>query len=128
MIILTTTHMRNRQHYPSKLIDATCRVDQNPKGSKDPNNGALGPKYYNINGIWALKPHNLGPWTLKEWFSDFRHRTLPAVFERSPIAPHALCPLMTPLTLYWTTRTKSSGSHPRCVYVYPKTPTPSSRV
>ena len=29
------------------------------------NNTALGPKYYNINGIWALKPHYLGPWTLR---------------------------------------------------------------
>ena len=22
----------------------------------------LGPKYYNMNGIWALKPYSLGPW------------------------------------------------------------------
>ena len=35
------------------------------QGSKDPNNGVLGPKYYNINGIWALKPYYLGPWTLR---------------------------------------------------------------
>ena len=34
-------------------------------GSKDPNNRVLGPKYYNINGIWALKPCYLGPWTLR---------------------------------------------------------------
>ena len=26
-----------------------------PLGSKDPNNKVLEPKYYNINGIWALK-------------------------------------------------------------------------
>ena len=26
--------------------------------------GFEGPKYYNVNGIWALKPHCLGPWTL----------------------------------------------------------------
>ena len=25
----------------------------------------LGPKYYNLNGIWALKPYYLGPWTLR---------------------------------------------------------------
>ena len=25
----------------------------------------LGPKYYNVNGIWALKPYYLGPWTLR---------------------------------------------------------------
>ena len=36
-----------------------------PKGSKDPNNEALGPKDYNINGIWALKPYYLKPWTLR---------------------------------------------------------------
>ena len=33
--------------------------------SKDPNNRVLGPKYYNIIGIWALKPYYLGPWTLR---------------------------------------------------------------
>ena len=36
-----------------------------PSGSKDPNNKVLGPKYYGVNGIWALKPHYLGPWTLR---------------------------------------------------------------
>ena len=25
----------------------------------------LGPKYYDINGIWALIPYYLGPWTLR---------------------------------------------------------------
>ena len=35
------------------------------QGSKDPNIRVLGPKYYNMNGIWALKPHYLGPWTRK---------------------------------------------------------------
>ena len=35
-------------------------------GSKDPNNRVLGPKYYNINGIWALKPYYLVPWTLRD--------------------------------------------------------------
>ena len=33
-------------------------------GSKDPDNRALGPKYYNVSGIWDLKPYYLGPWTL----------------------------------------------------------------
>ena len=32
-------------------------------GSKDPNDRVLGPKYYNVNGIWALNPPYLGPWT-----------------------------------------------------------------
>ena len=26
-----------------------------PQGSKDPNNGVLGPKYYNLNGILGPK-------------------------------------------------------------------------
>ena len=38
------------------------------QGSKDPNNRVLGPKYYDINGIWALKPSYLGPWTV--WVSE----------------------------------------------------------
>ena len=33
--------------------------------SKDPNESASGPKYYNMNGIWDLKPYYLGPWTLR---------------------------------------------------------------
>ena len=32
--------------------------------SKEPNNKVLEPKYYSVNGIWALIPHYLGPWTL----------------------------------------------------------------
>ena len=40
------------------------------KGIKDPNNGVSGPKYYNINGIWALKPSYLGPWTLRALRSE----------------------------------------------------------
>ena len=35
--------------------------DSNPK---DPDNRVLGPKYYDIVGIWPLKPYYLGPWTL----------------------------------------------------------------
>ena len=35
---------------------ATLLEILNPQGSKDPNNGVLGPKYYTINGIWSLKP------------------------------------------------------------------------
>ena len=31
-----------------------------PKGPRTPKNGVLGPKYYTINGIWALKPDYLG--------------------------------------------------------------------
>ena len=32
-----------------------------PQGLKDPNSKVLGPKYFNINGIWAPKLHCLGP-------------------------------------------------------------------
>ena len=35
------------------------------KGIWDPSDGVLGRKYYNVNGIWALKPCYLGPWTLR---------------------------------------------------------------
>ena len=34
-----------------------------PDGSMDPNSEVLWPKYYNVNGVWALKPYYLGPWT-----------------------------------------------------------------
>ena len=44
--------------------DVSFWVPQGGLWSKDPNNRALGPKYATINGIWALKPHYLGPWTL----------------------------------------------------------------
>ena len=49
-----------------------------PLGSKDPNNGVLGPKYYDINGIWALNPYYLGPWTLRGLYSTckLKPRTL----------------------------------------------------
>ena len=31
-----------------------------------PNNRVLRPKCHNLNGIWALKPYYLGPWTLRD--------------------------------------------------------------
>ena len=47
-----------------------CGLGLTLKGCNDPNNGVLGPKYYHVNGIWALKPYYLGPWTLRVrgWF------------------------------------------------------------
>ena len=45
--------------YPFRVSSLGFRV------SNDPNNRALGPKYCNINGIWALNPYYLGPWTLR---------------------------------------------------------------
>ena len=41
-----------------------------PQGSKDPNGGVLGPKHYNMNGIWDLKPYYLGPWTLRVMYTQ----------------------------------------------------------
>ena len=54
-------------------------------GSKDPNNRVLGPKYHNINGIWALKPYYLGPWTLRDsslkvWGLKFRRSGRSSLF------------------------------------------------
>ena len=40
---------------PSNEKTATCCG----QWSKDPINRVLGLKYYSINGIWALKPHDL---------------------------------------------------------------------
>ena len=37
-----------------------------PSGSKDPNNRVLGLKYYNIIGIWALKPYYLESFPLHQ--------------------------------------------------------------
>ena len=38
-------------------MNPVTRSEENsPKGSKNPNDRVLGPKDYNINGIWALKP------------------------------------------------------------------------
>ena len=42
-----------------------------PEGSKDPNNRASGPKYYNFHGIWDLKLYYLGPWTLMVLHMDY---------------------------------------------------------
>ena len=35
-----------------------------PKGPRT-QIGVLGPKYYNLNGMWDLKPSYSGPWTLR---------------------------------------------------------------
>ena len=54
-------------------------VEPWPWGSKDPNNRGLEPKYYNMNGIWALKPYYLGPWTLRvgvQVYQEYPLRTL----------------------------------------------------
>ena len=38
---------------------------RNPQGPRTQIIGFVGPKYYNINSIWTLKPYYLGPWTLR---------------------------------------------------------------
>ena len=40
-------------------------LNANPKGPRTPIKMVLEPKYFNINGIWALKAHYLSPWTLR---------------------------------------------------------------
>ena len=35
------------------------------KGSKDPNKRVVELKYCTMNGVWALKPYYLSPWTLR---------------------------------------------------------------
>ena len=35
-----------------------------PSLGKLPNIGALGPKHYNLNGLWHLKPSYCVPWPL----------------------------------------------------------------
>ena len=45
-------------------------------------------KYYTINGIWALKPYHLGPWTLRACLPDLSLRTfrIPVLFpQRSSV-------------------------------------------
>ena len=63
-------HVGSSQHLRAKnTLEITVRehgkVDVAralvPQGSKDPNDRALGPKYFNINGIWALDPYSSGP-------------------------------------------------------------------
>ena len=58
------------------------------------NNRALGPKYYNINGIWALKPHYLGPWTLRVQHGSFLSvgvRVLEGLKKRTQLLLDTVC-------------------------------------
>ena len=45
-------------------------VNPIPKGPRTQIMGVLGPKYHNINGIWALNPYYLGPWTLRVYLKS----------------------------------------------------------
>ena len=47
-----------------------------PKGPRTQITGFEGPNAYNINGIWALKPYYLGPWTLRVVIMSLRFLSL----------------------------------------------------
>ena len=57
------------------LGDEPLLLVVHPQGSKDPHERVLGTNYYNINGIWALKPCHLGPWTSGNWQGMERNLT-----------------------------------------------------
>ena len=54
-------YLRSWQLFDSSIL-RSCKIL--PPRVKDLNIRALGSKHHNINGIWALKPYSLGPWTL----------------------------------------------------------------
>ena len=59
---------RQEQSRPTaevRRLSRALRFGSTPKGPRTQIIGFLGPKYYNINSIWALKPYYLGPWTLR---------------------------------------------------------------
>ena len=49
--------------------------------------GGLGPKYYNIHGIWARMPYYLGPSTLRDCPTSYAMCELPMF---TPICPEPL--------------------------------------
>ena len=49
-------HSDSDAGYAQERLTLTLRVQGNSK--------FLGPIYCNLNGLWALKPYYLGPWTL----------------------------------------------------------------
>ena len=53
---------------------------KNPKGPRTQIMGFWGPKYYDNNAIWALKPYYLGPWTLRG-----RYASISCLAESSPL-------------------------------------------
>ena len=67
--------MSERSHAHSQLRSKVCILlsrgviynsNSNQQGSKDPTTRVFGPIYSSINGIWALRPFYLGPWTRRE--------------------------------------------------------------
>ena len=70
---------------------------------KDPNNRVSGPNYYNLTGIWALKPYYLGPWTLREGFGEFGAKVLRGVvWDETAWAAGFSAWDVTPWDLAWT--------------------------
>ena len=50
----------------ARSVDAYMGIYGENKGVYGtPNSRVWGPKYDNANGIWALKPYHLGPWTFR---------------------------------------------------------------
>ena len=52
-------------HSPYRALTAGLNP-RRPLQSRHSNEGGLGAKHYNVNGILDLKPEYLGPWTLRE--------------------------------------------------------------
>ena len=60
--MLVSTSTNTAQLQVSSRLD--CALIH-PKGPRTQTIRVLGPKYYTVNRIWALKPYYLGPWTLR---------------------------------------------------------------
>ena len=60
---------------------------------KDPNNGPVGPKYFNVIGIWALEPYYSGHWTLRESYGPVSW-TQGITQYRYMFSPMRSCPLV----------------------------------
>ena len=99
-----------------------------PLASKDPNNRVSGPKYYNMNGVWALfgsldpyivslylcvspitplkGPCYVGPWTLRDgsWASEFWAESVGRgvffAWELRPASFEGMLPLSTRIWLW----------------------------
>ena len=60
LVWLTLASYPESPNAPLKWMSTSC-----PFSSKDPYKRVLGPKLYDIKGIWPLKPYHLGPWALR---------------------------------------------------------------
>ena len=98
------THVKKHMCLQMKVSissNPTLRVDfllpfsvssiSHPKGPRTQIIGFPGPKYYILNGIWALTPFYLGPWTLtgKDEAEKLFHESAeqPESGNKAPISP-----------------------------------------